>query len=250
MLWRCMLHPAGGTSLQRSIGFFFLKLDVSVALASDTAVRVPLPISFPFNLSELHHTDIYRRVFHYAHLPLLLCANALLWCNDDSSPHRPIDSWMQLVDELERWYRMRPQEFQPMLELDSRDRMIDGNFPVILFTNGAGIFGNQLYHTAMLLLLLNKPRTARVDDSHSRPSVISPLWHAQRICSIALHNDRRECWDLCLLASFLVAARRMRHESQQQEILHGFARIKSLTGWDVGELLNDLRQEWCIREGA
>lgn len=195
---------------------------------------------------EYVQEDIYARVFHYAHLPLLLCARALLWCNADSAG-RPVDTWMQLVDELERWYRARPQEFQPTLELELELELdLGNNFPVILFTNGAGIFGNQLYHTAMLLLLLNRPRTAqaRLADSSFRPSVMSPLWHAQRICGIALHNDRRECWDLSLLASFLVAAKRMTHEAQQQEILHGFARIKALTGWDVGEYLDELRREW------
>lgn len=223
-------------------GLFLLmatSLDVSVALASNTPVKVPLPMSFPLSPSLDYIEDIYARLFHFTHLPLLLCAHALLWCNADTdSAGTPLDSWMQLVDELERWYRTRPQEFQPMLELDA------GNFPVVLFTNGAGIFGNQLYHTAMLLLLQHRPRTARLADSRFQPSVMSPLWHAQRICSIALHNDRRECWDLSLLASFLVAAKRMTHESQHQEILHGFARIKALTGWDVGEYLDDLRREW------
>ncbi|KKA25687.1 hypothetical protein T310_0243 [Rasamsonia emersonii CBS 393.64] len=117
-------------------GLFLLmatSLDVSVALASNTPVKVPLPMSFPLSPSLDYIEDIYARLFHFTHLPLLLCAHALLWCNADTdSAGTPLDSWMQLVDELERWYRTRPQEFQPMLELDA------GNFPVVLFTNGAG----------------------------------------------------------------------------------------------------------------
>ncbi|KAJ5580394.1 hypothetical protein N7450_006695 [Penicillium hetheringtonii] len=75
---------------------------------------------------------------------------------------------------------------------------------------------------------------------------MSPLLHAQRICSIALNNERRECWDPVLLASFLTAARRMTHESQQQEILRGFERIRRVTGWDASDFLHDLQEEWGL----
>ncbi|KAJ5312116.1 hypothetical protein N7508_002946 [Penicillium antarcticum] len=89
-----------------------------------------------------------------------------------------------------------------------------------------------------------RPRTARITDFHS--AAMSPLWHAQRVCSISLHNDRRECWDPCLLASFFVAARRMTHESQQQEVLRGFNRIRTVTGWNTHDSLQGLRAEWGL----
>lgn len=135
-----------------------------------------------------------------------------------------------------------------MLELDMDDQMAGStqSFPVVLFANGLGVFANQLYHTAMLLLLHSRPRTARIAEYHS--ATMSPLWHAQRICSIALNNERQECWDPCLLASFLTAARRMTHESQQQEILHGFKCIRRVTGWEVGDLLQGLQTEWGFVE--
>lgn len=183
-----------------------------------------------------------ERIFYYSITVLFLCAKALQWCNNESGPHvRAVEDWVQIIGELSEWYNNRPQEFHPMLELGTNSPR--ENFPVVLFSHGAGVFGNQLYHTAMLLLIQSKPRTARLVNY--QPAIMSPLWHARQICSIALNNDRRECWDLSLLASFLVAARRMTHESQHNEILNGFDRIRALTGWDIHEYLRPLREEWC-----
>ncbi|KAI9927025.1 hypothetical protein MW887_003406 [Aspergillus wentii] len=241
------LH-ASEMNINSAVYWLFLRLDLSVALATDTSITIPLPMFPAFSPSDIDHADS-GRVFHLAHIPLFLCAKALQFCNDETQPsHRRTDNWMSLVDQLEQWYHHRSQEFHPMLELDLHDPSMntDGSFPLILFTNGAGIFGNQLYHTAMLLLLLNRPRTAR--HVGLQPSAMSPLWHARRICSIALNNDRRECWDLSLLASFLVAARRMTHEFQQQEILHGFDQIRTVTGWDISKCLGNLREEWGIHD--
>ena len=208
-------------------------------------IRVPLPLALGPRLAEIsHHSNVFHRTFHYATGALFLCARAVQWCNDGTNLFRmtTVEDWMQIVSDLSDWYSTRPQEFQPMLELGF-ETPIDGSFPVILFTNGAGVFGNQLYHTAMLLLTQSKPRTARYINSNR--SIISPLWHAKRICSIALNNDRRECWDLSLLASFLIAAKRMTHESQQNEILMGFDRIKAIIGWDLSESIRRLRKDWC-----
>ncbi|KAK1148545.1 hypothetical protein N8T08_009551 [Aspergillus melleus] len=38
--------------------------------------------------------------------------------------------------------------------------------------------------------------------------------------------------------------------SLQKEILHGFERIKMLTGWNVGEHLTHLREDWSFSDGA
>lgn len=190
--------------------------------------------------------DPFGQVFCFALRPLWLCARAMEFIhNEEPSPQRPpLHTWMQLVEELEKWHIERPQGFQSMMELNVDDETgpTGRNFPVVLFANGAGVFSNQLYHTAMLLLLHSRPRTARTTDFPSM--MMSPLWHAQRICSIALNNERRECWDSCLLASFLMASRRMTHEAQQQEILDGFQRIQKITGWDAGDFVRGLREEW------
>jgi hypothetical protein len=212
---------------------------------------MPLPPSFPYYTEVDLVADPFEMVFFYAYRPLWLCARAIQFVhNEEVSPDRPpLHIWIQLVEELQQWYRERPREFQPMLELELDDQLAgpERSFPVVLFANGAGLFGNQLYHTAMLILLHNRPRTARIANFHS--VAMSPLWHAQRICSIGLNNDRRECWDPCLLASFLLAARRMTHESQQCEIVRGFDRIRTVTGWNATNCLQSLRAEWDLLDG-
>lgn len=223
-------------------------VDLGVALATDSDIRVPLPPTFPYLTEVDMVADPFEMVFYYAYRPLWLSARAIRFMHNEeiSQDRPPLHAWMELVEELEQWYRERPQEFLPMLELDMDHRLAgpEQSLPVVLFANGAGLFGNQLYHTAMLILLHCRPRTARVNDFHS--AAMSPLWHAQRICSIALHNDRRECWDPCLLASFLMAARRMTHESQQQAVTQGFERIRIVTGWDTSGCLHKLQAEWCL----
>jgi hypothetical protein len=161
-----------------------------------------------------------------------------------------MESWLQAFGELDQWYQLRPLEFQPMVEVGGRDHVLNqgSEFPLLLFANGPGTFSNQIYHTAMLLLLQCKPRTAMLN--HPQSPVLSPLWHAHRVCGIALNNDTRESWDPCLLASLLVAAKHMTHESQQEEILHGFNRIHEITGWDTGEYLTRLREDWSFSEGV
>ncbi|KAJ5897043.1 uncharacterized protein N7473_006442 [Penicillium subrubescens] len=235
-----------GRDLNSAIYWLYLRLDLGAALAADTSLRVPIPPSSPYFADGDLGGDPFGLVFSYAHRPLWLCARAVEFMhNEDPSPHLPpLPAWMQVVEELEQWYRERPQGFQPMLEIETDNQAADPgeSFPVVLFANGAGVLSNQLYHTAMLLLLRSRPRTAHIADIRS--ATMSPLWHAQRICSIALNNERRECWDPCLLASFLTAARRMTHESQQQEILRGFERIRKITGWDARALLRDLQVEW------
>lgn len=133
-----------------------------------------------------------------------------------------------------------------MVEMDGGDETL---FPVVLFTNGAAVFANQLYHTAMLLLLQNKPRTlqaATAAGKKSSSSSMSPLWHAQRVCGIALNNDRRDSWDLCLVASLYLAAQRMTYEPQQKAILECFDRIKSMTGWHVDGFSTKVREDWGL----
>ncbi|KAL4918806.1 hypothetical protein BDW62DRAFT_217431 [Aspergillus aurantiobrunneus] len=258
-----LVHRAYGLGMESAMYWMFLRLDIGRSLANNIPLRTPLP-SLPIpSLALLCRTEnTLERVGHYAQVLLWLCGKALTTYHQESTPatHQApgTDSWLQTFEELNQWHCLRPQEFQPMVELDhdSEDHSLGLNtgseFPMLLFTNGAGALCNQIYHTAMLFMLECKPRTAVLlnqNNPHFSP-MLSPLWHAQRVCGIALNNDRCECWDPCLLASFLVAARHMTHESQQVEILRGFDRIQTLTGWGVGEYLTQLREEWSFLDGV
>ncbi|MBE3044693.1 hypothetical protein IMZ48_19455 [Candidatus Bathyarchaeota archaeon] len=119
-----------------------------------------------------------------------------------------------------------------------------GGFPLLLFTSGAGMMANQLYHTAMLLMLQGRPRTATVPAA--RVSSMSALWHARRICGMALANDARESWDPSLVASFVVAARGMTHSDQHKLLLEKLEEVGRLTGWKVKHYRSMLMDEWGI----
>ena len=67
---------------------------------------------------------------------------------------------------------------------------------------------------------------------------------------MAIHNDRRQCWDLPLLASFFIAATSMTYKNQQMEIVQGFHRIQEITGWNVGDLVAALQFRWSTMEDA
>lgn len=187
---------------------------------------------------------------HYAHGALILCAEALEFsfgdpyaasCLDIEPPESPAFRWKSILNKLDDWYAHRPPIFHPVIELNDEK----APFSIIYFANGMATFANQLYHTAMMLILAHKPRTAQLEQR--RTPYLSQLWHAQRICSIAINNNRCECWDLCLVASFYVAARQMTHESQQRAVLHGFENIGTL-GWLVNGFINRLKQEWNASE--
>jgi hypothetical protein len=191
--------------------------------------------------------DLFGRISYYAYQAIVLSIEAVNICWGSSEPQRyctslprssPVERWNSLLEKLQRWYAYRPEEFLPIVEHEANQ---DAAFPVIVFTNGASILGNQLYHTAMLIMLLHKPRTIRLPNVSS---YTSPLWNAERLCGIALNNDRRECWEPCLLASSVIAARRMTHKSQQRALLDGFRRIRDRTGFDITESLADLRKCW------
>lgn len=183
---------------------------------------------------------------HFAHEPLVLCNEVLDFAFGDeevaislnTEPTKPrAVRWKSIVDNLSDWYTKRPSTFRPVIEI-SNDEF---SFPIIYFTSSAATFANQLYHTAMMLILAHKPRILQLDQRRS--SSLSQLWHAQRICGIAINNNRCECWDPCLLTSFYLAAQRMTHESQQREILLGFKHISTL-GWRTDEFIERLNQDW------
>ncbi|KAI1871713.1 hypothetical protein JX265_005699 [Neoarthrinium moseri] len=225
--------------------YVLIRLVVSRGLMHETPV--PIPVRMPGVLpSHWHRTELAKQVFQCAHAPLILCIRVMNFCWGETSDRLGpsgdmVRNWRSLVDDLNTWFTSRPQEFMSMVEIDNAD---DG-FPVILFTSGAAVFGNQLYHTAMFLLLRHKPRTVILPSRH-RSSTMSTLWHARRICGIALNNDRRECWDTSLVASLLVSARTMTHEAQHRALLAGIDKVENLTAWKLDSVRNILKMEWGV----
>ncbi|KAL7769269.1 hypothetical protein ACKLNR_000653 [Fusarium oxysporum f. sp. zingiberi] len=231
-------HPTAALA----VSWMVLRLGVSVGLMNGSSVPIPsivsCEVSSPIGM-------LSREPLRCGREPVLLCAEVLNYCfggdiqTDPDTIRLPAaHRWKAFSEALHKWYANRPTDFKPMLETEDGEQL----FPLVLFTNGAAILANQLYHTSMLLLLQNRPRT--LPKEHGRNIYLSPLWHAQRICGISLNNDTRTSWDFSLLASFYFAAKRMTYEPQQHAILRGIDRIGSLTGWNVNSLSAQLMHEW------
>ncbi|KAI8264184.1 hypothetical protein K4K58_012452 [Colletotrichum sp. SAR11_239] len=238
-----------------------IRLELAAALVTGSPISVPEQLNYnPMSQQWNTSSAVAETIFQYTIEPLLLCAKVVNFCSgsfppqtttpnpNGATPLTPVHRWTMLSDALGLWYTNRAQEFRPMVEIDGGD---DTLFPIILFTNGAAVFANQLYHTAMLLLLQNKPRTLQAaagtkKSGGSSSSATSPLWHAQRVCGIALNNDRRDSWDLCLVASLYLAAQRMTYEPQQRAILECFERVKALAGWNVDGFAARVREDWGL----
>ncbi|KAK7422712.1 hypothetical protein QQX98_001500 [Neonectria punicea] len=226
-----------------AVSWMILRLDLSVGLMNGSPVSISNLLSYG---ASSPMSGMCRESLKYDREPVLLCAQVLNHCFGQDLPTTPgihlrpstAQNWKSLTESLNMWYNNRPRDFKPMWEVEESEEL----FPLVLFTNGAAVLANQLYHTSMLLLLQNRPRT--LPKGHGRSVLVSPLWHAQRVCAISLNNDTKTSWDFSLLASFYLAAKCMTYEPQQHAILRGMGRIGSLTGWNVNALSAQLVQVW------
>lgn len=214
---------------------------------STTPLRIPLPFLAHSRLPSTHGVTFAE----CAQNAIALCVDAVMFSHGDDDRwlqqrygSSRVEVWKTLLHGLGLWYRSRPQEFQPIIELYPKDGIRhDHDFPTIVFTSGAALLANQLYHTAMMLLLQHKPRfEARIGSSSSS---MSKMWHIHRICGIAINNDGAESWDPCLVASLIVAARTVTHKSQLLAVLSALQHVQMLTGWTVSQHVEALSIE-CV----
>lgn len=96
--------------------------------------------------------------------------------------------WQRLLEELQIWSERRPRAFRPI-------KIILGSpatnqFPKLLYAHWAAISGNQLFHTACLLMLDAKPDGTTPDGESAANS---PVWHARKIVGISLTNLHQGC---------------------------------------------------------
>ncbi|KAJ2896014.1 hypothetical protein MKZ38_005986 [Zalerion maritima] len=194
-------NSCGPWETQESMASFWLLLrqNLCVTILKTGRIFVPPDTEIPWP-NPGREDDLFRK----SQEAVVLCAEAIGLASRGSPSQSPMASpgpysgdlrerWERLAALLEKWYRDRICELLPVFDQDMGGRS-NSLFPTIVLTNGASAMANQLYHTAMMFMLLTKPRTLRLAPA-------SPLTHAQRVCGIALHNDRRECWDINTLYS-------------------------------------------------
>lgn len=214
--------------------------------------RIPLPF---VTGGQSEQSGNGNPISKHTYNAIALCVDSAMFAQGDDDRWlqqryglKRVDIWKTLVDGFAYWYMHRSQAFQPIIELYPKDGLsTEDDFPIVVFTSGAALLANQLYHTGMLLLLQKKPRFADKPSSNS-PSM-SMLWHAHRICGIAIQNDRPGWWDPCLVASLILAGRTATHASQQNIIVSTLESVERLTGWVVGPYVEQLRNEWQLADG-
>ncbi|TID07414.1 hypothetical protein CH35J_000077 [Colletotrichum higginsianum] len=104
--------------------------------------------------------------------------------------------------------------------------------------NPAAISGNQLYHTAALLMLQNRPASLRPS-----PRPRSALWHARQICGISMTNHHHGAWTNSVQPLW-IAGRCMSHPAEHRAILRLLDKIERESGWGTKWRADDLKDFW------
>lgn len=146
------------------------------------------------------------------------------------------ERWSKLWFYIQDWYIKRPEEMKPVMEYSSDS----SSFPKILFANPAAISGNQLYHTASLLMLQARPPGLRLE-----PKPRSALWHARLVCGISINNHHHGAWTNAMQPLW-IAGQWMSHPSEHQEILELLERIERESGWPTQWRADDLKEFWGL----
>ncbi|KAK3187317.1 hypothetical protein K4F52_003948 [Lecanicillium sp. MT-2017a] len=159
--------------------------------------------------------------------------------NSDQKPargdHKYRDTWIRLWKHICEWHDKRPASLHPVMTITSSEK---SPFPTIIFSNPCAISGNQLYHTASILMLQNQPPGTRLT-----PKPRSILWHARRVCGISISNDHHGAWTNSLQPLW-IAGRCMSNPTEHRAILEILGRIEKESGWGTQWRAEDLKAYW------
>lgn len=147
------------------------------------------------------------------------------------------DRWRELWRYICGWHEKRPAPLLPTMTVPSASPA--SPFPTIIFSNPAAISGNQLHHTAALLMLQNQPPSVRTPDPKPR----SILWHARRICAISISNDHHGAWTNSIQPLW-IAGRCMSNPTEHRAILDLLEKIERESGWGAKWRADDLKAFW------
>jgi hypothetical protein len=161
----------------------------------------------------------------------------------DESDKRPFsEQWERLWDELQYWTAQCPPA---MLPIKTTGTSGDHIFPEIFFAHWAAISGNQLYHTACIMMLEIKPA-----DRLLQPLMphFSAVWHARRICGISITNPHSGS-RINAIQPLYVAGKILSHRSEHLIIARLVKTIEETTGWGAMWRLKDLEWAWGYDPG-
>lgn len=196
---------------------------------------------------SVHNPDMYANwaVYLCAKTCDLACRRTrYLELNEiDDFDKRPFaDQWQRLWDELQFWNTNRHAAMLPIKTTGTGGEQL---FPEIFFAHPAAISGNQLYHTACIMMLSIKPvqKTRELTLPYC-----SAVWHARRVCGISLTNPHSGCL-INAIQPLYVAGKLLSHRSEHIIVARLFKTIEDLTGWGSMWRLKDLERAWGYKSG-
>ncbi|KAK0380082.1 hypothetical protein CLIM01_02556 [Colletotrichum limetticola] len=236
--------------VEQALFWCFVRMDVCGGLIS--SVKTLIPVSHWASPVDLE-TDAGLFLTNpghdmWANYAVYLCAQVLdllaplakanpggLFFDGPRNDMRYRVRWMKLWRYVEDWHSRRPSEMQHIMSIPSSDAE---PFPKILYSNPAAISGNQLYHTASLLMLQNRPASLRLS-----PRPRSALWHARQICGISMTNHHHGAWTNSVQPLW-IAGRCMSHPAEHRAILELLEKIETESGWGTKWRADDLKEFW------
>ncbi|KAF2019168.1 hypothetical protein BU24DRAFT_418775 [Aaosphaeria arxii CBS 175.79] len=249
-LIRSMNIRGDSGGVEQALFWCFARMDVCGGLISMERTLIPIDEwmsanSFEADCTYFQITGVFEDHANYSCYLIGKVIDFLYGPEDPKTPNSLNGSvqgsfasqWCELFDQLEHWYIVRPPEMQAFLYQNSTSAQdkTGSPFPTALFTNGAAISGNQLHHTASLLMLQNCPRNTK--------RTRSLLWHARQICAISISNTHHGCWTNCIQPLWL-AGQVMSHPDEHRAITNIYKRIELETGWAATWRAVDLQQHW------
>ena len=244
--------------LDQALFWVFARMDICGGLISSERTLIPMhkwmgggDMSLDLAMFAAQRTfDMYANQMEY------LCGRVVdLLCNSgkweqkhhfrsnlpDMVDYRT--DWTRLFDLVEAWYQNRPEEMKALLVIPLQGHHNNKPFPTLYFGNGPATSGNQMYHTAALLMLKYKP--AHVHFSKKPQSM---LWHARQICAISISNSHHGSWTNSTQPLW-IAGQQMSHPSEHNAILQIMDKIERETGWACKWRADDLKEYWGLGHG-
>ncbi|KAH6659891.1 hypothetical protein BKA67DRAFT_546123 [Truncatella angustata] len=229
---------SGGS--EQAVFWCFARMDLCGALISDERTIIPIKRWLPSPTLTINVASISTNFGYdmYANYVVHLCAQVMDLFISDLGSLEYTQKWTEMFTEICEWYIHRPPEMHPVLDTCPAGIDFTRPFPILLFSNSSAISGNQLYHTASLLLLQKQPPGARLPQGTR-----SMLWHARRICAISISNTHHGCWTNCIQPLW-IAGRVMSHPAEHRAIIDTYELVERETGWGAKWRADDLQAFW------
>ncbi|KAM0306365.1 hypothetical protein ACHAPM_000931 [Fusarium culmorum] len=232
---------AGGT--EQALFWCFARMDICGGLISSVKTLIPINHWASKTSSIENDVELFKNASNFeewANYAVYLTAQVLdLLAPTPSEPTRNEvkfrTKWLKLWKHICEWYQERPAPLYPIMTIPSNEA---SPFPTILYSNPAAMSGNQMHHTASILMLQNQPAMIRLGHS-SKPRSI--LWHARQVCGISMSNEHHGAWTNSVQPLW-VAGRCMSHPSEHKAILDMLDRIEKESGWKTKWRADDLRE--------